>query len=42
MLVSEGMLAKLVEYDVLHINSEFDYQNRFSDHDPVTAIFDLN
>jgi hypothetical protein len=42
MLVSDGMLAKLVEYDVLHINSEFDYQNRFSDHDPVTAIFDLN
>jgi predicted extracellular nuclease len=42
MLVSDAMLAKLVEYDVLHINSEFDYQNRFSDHDPVTVIFDLN
>lgn len=42
MLVSESMLDKLVEYDVLHINSEFDYQNRFSDHDPVTAVFDLN
>ena len=42
MLVSMAMLDKLIEYDVLHINSEFDYQNRFSDHDPVTAVFDLN
>ena len=42
MLVSAAMLDKLVEYDVLHINSEFDYQSRFSDHDPVTAVFDLN
>ncbi len=41
-LVSAQMLEKLVEYDVLHINSEFDYQSRFSDHDPVTAVFDLN
>ncbi len=42
MLVSSNMLEKLVEYDILHINSEFDYQNRFSDHDPALAVFDLN
>ena len=42
MLVSQSMLGKLVEYDILHLNSEFDYQNRFSDHDPALAAFDLN
>ena len=42
MLVSQNTYDKLVEYDVLHLNSEFDYQNRFSDHDPVLAVFDLN
>ena len=42
MLVSQNAFDKLVEYDVLHLNSEFDYQNRFSDHDPVLAVFDLN
>ncbi len=42
MLVSQNLLEKLVEYDILHLNSEFDYQNRFSDHDPALAVFDLN
>ena len=42
MLVSQNLFGKLVEYDILHLNSEFDYQNRFSDHDPVLAVFDLN
>ncbi|QRN84101.1 nuclease [Chloroflexota bacterium] len=42
MLISSNMLEKLVEYDILHINCEFDYQNRFSDHDPALAVFDLN
>lgn len=38
MLVSDSLLEQVVEYDVLHINSEFDYQHRFSDHDPVTVV----
>ncbi|MBG0787233.1 MAG: nuclease [Anaerolineaceae bacterium] len=42
MLVSSNLLEKLVEYDILHINSEFDYQNRFSDHDPALVVFDMN
>ncbi|MDY6873505.1 MAG: endonuclease/exonuclease/phosphatase family protein [Chloroflexota bacterium] len=42
MLVSDGLLEQVVEYDVLHINSEFDYQHRFSDHDPVTVVIELD
>ncbi|MCB2210010.1 endonuclease/exonuclease/phosphatase family protein [bacterium] len=42
MLVSDALLEQVVEYDILHINSEFDYQHRFSDHDPVTVILSLD
>jgi predicted extracellular nuclease len=40
-LASVGMMRGLVFMDVLHINSEFDYNTRFSDHDPLIATFSL-
>jgi len=40
-LISESLLEHLVSMDILHINSEFDYQNRFSDHDALIATFTL-
>jgi predicted extracellular nuclease len=40
-LVSDSLLDRLVSVDMLHINSEFDYQTQFSDHDPIIATFDL-
>ena len=39
---SPGMMDSLVGVDVVHINSEYYYQDRLSDHDPVLALFDLN
>ena len=41
-LVSSALIDRTVSVDVVHINSEFYYQDRLSDHDPVIAIFDLN
>lgn len=40
--VSETLMGRLVEVDVVHVNSEYYYQDRLSDHDPVLALFDLN
>jgi uncharacterized protein len=40
-LVSNALSDDLVSMDVLHLNSEFDSASRFSDHDPVMAIFEL-
>lgn len=42
MLASEHLLGMMEEYNILHINSEFHYQARFSDHDPVTVLFNIN
>jgi hypothetical protein len=42
MLASDGLLDQVVEFDILHINSEFDYLHRFSDHDPVTVVIELD
>ena len=39
---SPGMMGSLVGVDVVHVNSEYYYQDRLSDHDPVLALFDLN
>jgi len=39
---SPGMMNSLVGVDVVHVNSEYYYQDRLSDHDPVLALFDLN
>lgn len=38
-LVSETLFSSVISVDILHLNSEFDYTRRFSDHDPVTATF---
>ena len=38
-LVSESLRGSLVAFEVLHLNSEFDYMRQFSDHDPVVATF---
>jgi predicted extracellular nuclease len=40
-LVSDAMVEDLVSFDILHINSEFEYTSRFSDHDPLIATFDF-
>ena len=39
---SPGMVDSLVGVVVVHVNSEYYYQDRLSDHDPVLALFDLN
>ena len=41
-LVSSALIDRTVSVDVVHINSEFYYQDRLSDHDPVIAVFYLN
>lgn len=41
-LVSESLSKKLISMDIFHLNSEFDYQQRFSDHDILIATFDWN
>ena len=41
MLASEGMMNGFVSMDILHINSEWDYESHFSDHDPLIATFNL-
>jgi hypothetical protein len=38
-LVSEALYTQLLSVDILHLNSEFDYWHRFSDHDPIVATF---
>ncbi len=38
-LVSQPLTQALVSFDILHLNSEFDYWSQFSDHDPVVATF---
>ncbi|HAF49460.1 MAG TPA: nuclease [Anaerolineaceae bacterium] len=41
-LVSDTMVEDLVSFDILHINSEFEYTARFSDHDPLIATFKMD
>jgi len=40
-LVSDALFKRRLSMDVLHINSEFDYKQRFGDHDILIATFDL-
>ena len=40
-LVSESLMDDLISVNIFHINSEFEYSDRFSDHDPLIATFDL-
>ena len=41
-LISRGLQDNLVSFDILHINSEFDYTTYFSDHDPLIATFSFD
>jgi hypothetical protein len=41
-LVSRSLSDVLVSLEILHINSEFEYTDHFSDHDPIIATFDLD
>ncbi len=38
-LVSEGLYRRLVSFNILHVNSDFDHRYRFSDHDLLVADF---
>jgi len=38
-LVSDSLIGSVAAVEVLHLNSEFDYWQQFSDHDPVVATF---
>ncbi len=38
-LVSESLLGQLAGFEILHLNSEFDYVSQFSDHEPLVATF---
>jgi uncharacterized protein len=38
-LVSERLKGSLAAFEVVHLNSEFDYMRQFSDHDPIVATF---
>jgi predicted extracellular nuclease len=40
MMVSDTLFDSLVSFDILHINSEYDYASQFSDHDVLIATFD--
>jgi predicted extracellular nuclease len=42
MLVSDGLFEQLSAYEILHVNAEFYYENRFSDHDILMATFDMD
>ncbi len=40
-LVSPSLFEFVHEIDIIHINSEFSYRTRFSDHDPILVSFEL-
>ena len=39
--VSPNLKNSVKEFDIVHINSEFSYKTRFSDHDPIVVTFDI-
>ncbi len=41
-LASENLVSKLDFLEIVHLNSEYYYMDRLSDHDPVVALFNLN
>lgn len=41
-LITRGLQEALLSFDILHINSEFDYSTHFSDHDPLIASFSFD
>ena len=38
---SKNLYAALESVNILHVNCEFYYRDRLSDHDPVLAVFDF-
>jgi len=40
-LVTDGLMRSFVSLDILHINAEFEYRGRFSDHDVLVATFEM-
>jgi uncharacterized protein len=38
-LITQGLIDSFLSLDIMHLNSEFDYVSRFSDHDPLVATF---
>ena len=38
-LVSESLVPLVAGFEIMHLNSEFDYMRQFSDHDPLVATF---
>jgi len=41
-LVSDSLMDDFISLNILHLNCEFNYLDRMSDHDPVIAIFEMN
>lgn len=41
-LVSDSLMDDFVSLNILHLNCEFNYLDRLSDHDPLIATFDLD
>ena len=41
-LISQELQDNLLSFDILHLNSEFDYASHFSDHDPLIASFSFD
>jgi len=40
-LVSPNLKKSVLSFDIVHINSEFSYKTRFSDHDPIVVSFEI-
>ena len=41
-LVSDQLMENLIDFEILHLNAEFNIQTRLSDHDPLIATFEWN
>lgn len=41
LLISPNLKKSVVNFDIIHINSEFSYLERFSDHDPLLVTLEL-
>ena len=42
LLISPALFEYFGEFDIIHINSEFPYLERFSDHDPILVSINLS
>ncbi len=41
LLISPNLKKSVVNFDIIHINSEFSYLERFSDHDPLLVTLEI-